>query len=127
MSQRKICFLSKIEKSNISEFISFSDIDYIKNISYKSFSITDIEKYSPDIIIIDDYFTENNYSIIIDSVISKFPNTTIFVLSPEYAKYNKIIKSFNTEKHFYSNLNEDVIQLISSTGGKDPSSQLRAC
>ena len=44
--------------------------------------------------------------MIIDSITSKFKNTQVFVISPEYAEYNCVIKSFDCENHFFSNLND---------------------
>ena len=125
-TKRKIFVLCKNETTLLTDFFLFSKNDTIKDISFAKFSITELDKYAPDTIIIDNYYTECNNRMIIDSIISKFKKTQIFVISPEYAEYNKVIKSFDCKNHFFSNLNENIIQLVNSTIGCDPSSYLTA-
>ena len=125
-TKRKFCVLCKNETTLLTDFFLFSKNDSIKDISFDKFSITELETYAPDAIIIDNYYTEGNNRMIIDSITTKFKNTPVFVISPEYAEYNCVIKSFDCENHFFSNLNENIIQLINSTIGCDPSSYLTA-
>ncbi|PCI98360.1 MAG: hypothetical protein COB15_05990 [Flavobacteriales bacterium] len=125
-TKRKFCVLCKNETTLLTDFFLFSKNDSIKDISFDKFSITELETYAPDAIIIDNYYTEGNNRMIIDSITTKFKNTQVFVISPEYAEYNCVIKSFDCENHFFSNLNENIIQLVNSTIGCDPSSYLTA-
>ena len=125
-TKRKFCVLCKNETTLLTDFFLFSKNDSIKDISFDKFSITELETYAPDAIIIDNYYTEGNNRMIIDSITTKFKNTPVFVISPEYAEYNCVIKSFDCENHFFSNLNENIIQLVNSTIGCDPSSYLTA-
>jgi len=127
LKKRKICIFSKNEISSLSDFFNFLANDEIKNISYSKFSITELENFAPDSIIIDDYYTKCNYGLIIDTIIHKFPETKIYVISPEYAKFNRVIISPSGENHFLSNLNETIINLINSTQKNDPSGYLTAC
>jgi len=125
--KRKFCILSKNEISSLSEFISFSINDNVKDLAYSNFSISEIEEFAPNAIIIDDYYTQCNYSLIIDSIINKFPKTNIYVISPEYAEFNDVLNPYNSENHYFSNLNENILELINSTEGNDPSTYLKAC
>tara|TARA_B100000809_G_C15096752_1_gene515304 strand:- start:1496 stop:1894 length:399 start_codon:yes stop_codon:yes gene_type:complete len=127
LTKRKFCILSKNEISSLSEFLSLSINDTVKDLSYSNFSISELEKYSPDAIIIDDYYTKCNYNIIIDSIIHKFPDTQVYVISPKYSEYNNVISSCSSKNHYFSNLNEKILQLINSTQGADPSTYLTAC
>jgi hypothetical protein len=127
LNKRKICVLSKNEISSLSEFFRFSKNDQIKDVPYSNFSITEMEEFSPDTIIIDDYYTKSNYELIIDTIINKFPEKKVYVISPEYAEYNRVVTSPSGKNHFFSNLNETIIDLINSKQGNDPSSFLTAC
>jgi hypothetical protein len=127
LTKRKFCILSKNEISSLSEFLSFSINDTVKDLAYSSFSISTLEEFAPNAIIIDDYYTECNYSLIIDTIINKFPQTQIYVISPKYAEYNNIETSFSSGNHYFSNLNENILEQINSTQGNDPSDYLTAC
>lgn len=126
LTNRKFCVLCKNETNSLTDFFLFSERDSIKDVSFNNFSITEIEKYAPDVIIIDNYYTECNNRMLIDSITKKFKKTRIFVISPEYAQYNKVIKSLNCENHFFSNLNENVIKMVNSSKGCNPTSYLTA-
>jgi hypothetical protein len=56
LTTRKFCILSKNEISSLSEFLSFSVNDSVKDLSYSNLSLSELEKYSPDAIIIDNYY-----------------------------------------------------------------------
>ena len=125
-TKRKFCILHKNKTSLLTNFIQFSKKDKLKSYSFNNISIKEIEKYAPDAIIIDNYFSDCNYKLLISTIIHNFKHTNIYVISPEYAQYNRVIKSFNCENHIFSNLNENVIQMINSTVGCDPSNYLTA-
>jgi len=126
-NKRKVYILSINERCVFFDFLSFSINDIVKDYAYSKFSITELEEFSPNAIIIDNYYTRYNYNLIIATILKKFPTTQIFVLSPEKNKYNDISNSKNSEIHYFSYLNENIINRISSTQGNDPSSYLTAC
>jgi hypothetical protein len=122
----KFCFISNANYSYLTEYIHLSLHDFRKDFSFKNINLSDLRSYQPDIIVIDEYFKDNAYASIINSIKLNFKHTTIFLLSPEYANYNSTIQSANKEKHVYSNFCIDVLKQIDNLSRNNSDNYLEA-
>lgn len=116
---RKFCFISNSEQSYLTDYINLSRYDLNIDFSFKNLNLLELKIYDPSIIVIDQYFNEEDYKSIINSIKINFKKSKIYFLSPEYADYNGIIQSLNNPNHFYSNFSIDILNHINLIIGND--------
>ena len=118
---RKFCFISKSEQSYLTDYINLSRNDLNKDFSFENINLLGLKIYDPDIIVIDQYFSEESNASLISSIKLNFKKAKIYFLSPEYANYNGVIQSLNNKNHFYSNFSVDILNHINALLGGDSS------
>ncbi len=111
---RKFCFISNSNQSYLANYINLSPNDFNIDFAFDQLNLTELKSYDPNIIIIDQYFNDNNYSTIIKSIKMNFKNAKIYFLSPEYTNYNGVIQSMDNRNHYYSNFSVDILNHINS-------------
>ena len=111
---RKFCFISNANQSYLSDYINLSRNDLTQDFSFKELNLSILKAYSPNIIIIDQYFTDDDYSSVINSIKLNFKDVKIYFLSPEYANYNDVIHSLDNKNHFYSSFSVEILNHINS-------------
>ena len=125
-NSRKFCFIGNSEKSYLTEYIKLNIHDIKREFSFNTFNLSELNRFDPDIIIVDQYFINKNCLNVIESVKVNFKNTNVYFLSPEYVKYDRLIQSLNHKNHYYSNLNIDVLNHINSYGSDNNDNYLKA-
>jgi hypothetical protein len=118
---RKFCFISKSEQSYLTDYINLSRNDLIKDFSFENLNLLGLKIYEPDIIVIDQYFTEDYNTSLISSIKLNFKKAKIYFLSPEYANHIGVIQSLNNKNHFYSNFSVDILNHINALLGDNSS------
>ena len=118
-SPQRFCFISNAEQSYLTEYIHLIQNDTSLDFSFKNINLTELKTFAPTIIIIDHYFTEKDYSAVINSLKLNFKNAKMYFLSPEYINYNRLIQSKNHSNHYYSNFSKDMLDHINSSIGRN--------
>lgn len=113
-TSRKFCFISHTNQSYLAEYLDLDQFDTNIDFSFDNINLNELKNYDPNIIIIDQYFCEQDYSTIIESIKNNFKRASIYFLSPEYANYNGVIQSVNNKSHFYSNFSVDILNHINA-------------
>jgi hypothetical protein len=111
---RKFCFISHSEQSYLTNYIHLSRNDINKDFSFQNLNLLELKIYDPNIIVIDQYFSTEDFSSIMNSIKLNFKRAKIYFLSPEYSDYNGVIQSVNNKNHFYSNFSVDILNHINS-------------
>ena len=122
----KFCFISNSNQSYLADYINLSRYDFSLDFSFKNINLSELKSYEPNIIVIDEYFKDENYASVIDSIKLNFKHVKIYFLSPEYANYSDIIESVNNKNHYYSNFSVDILDHINSISKNDRSNYLEA-
>ena len=125
-SSRKFCFISDSEQSYLIDYINLSRDDLNIDFSFKNINLLELKIYDPNIIVIDQYFNEDDFSTIINSIKLNFKQAKIYFLSPEYTNYNGVIQSLNNKNHFYSNFSVDILNHINSYPDSNRNNYLEA-
>ncbi len=123
---QKFCFISTSEQSYLADYINLARNDSVLDLSFKNINLSELKSYEPNIIILDEYFKDEDYSNIIDSIKKNFRYVKIYFLSPEYANYNGIIQYINHKNHYYSNFSIEIINHINSISGNNQNDYLEA-
>lgn len=110
----RFCIISNANQSYLSGFIKLTNNDLKLTLSFKKINLALLKNYDPSVIIIDEYFNNEDFSGIIKSIKMNFKYSKIYFLSPEYADYNGVIQSLNHKNHYYSNLNVDILNHFKS-------------
>ena len=123
---RKFCFISNAEQSYLIDYINLSRDDINIDFSFKNLNLLELKIYNPSIIVIDQYFNDEDFGAIINSIKLNFKQAKIYFLSPEYVNYNGVIQSLNNKNHFYSNFSIDILNHINSYPGSNRNDYLEA-
>jgi len=113
-SSRKFCFISNSDQSYLSEYIDLSHFDSNLDFSFKNLNLRELKEYTPHIIIVDQYFYEEDCTAIIETLKTNFKEANIYILSPEYTNYNGVIQSENNKNHYYSSFSVDILNHINA-------------
>jgi hypothetical protein len=123
---RKFCFISNSEQSYLADYINLSANDLVIDFSFNNINLSELKGYEPNMIIIDEYFKDEDYKTIIDSIKMNFKHVKIYFLSPEYSDYNGIIQSINNQNHYFSNFSIEIISHINDLTGNSSNDYLEA-
>lgn len=117
-SSRKFCFISCSSQNSLAEYFDLSRFDKNLDFTFENINIEELKLFSPDIIIIDQYFCEKDCSDIIDVIKTNFNYQKIYFLSPEYAQHQGIYQPESNKLHFYSNFSIDILNHINAVTDK---------
>lgn len=107
-SSRKFCFISCSNQNSLAEYFDLSRFDNNLDFSFENFNLTELKAFNPNIIVIDQYFCENDCSEIIQHLKINFKTANIYFLSPEYANHKGIVQPLKDKNHYYSNFSIDI-------------------
>lgn len=109
---KKFSFISTSGKSYLAEYLNLSRKETSKDYSFKKLDLNALIEYNPEIVVVDLYFSDNNYSKLAEMIRNAFPKSFIYILSPEYADYNGLMRSLNNPNHYYSNFSGEILNHI---------------
>lgn len=112
---QRICFIANSDQSYLVEYLNLSRDDVNKNFTFNKLNLSELRNFDPDIIVIDQYFTNQDYTSIINSIKINLEHAKIYFLSPEYANYSGVIQSMNNKNHLYSSFSVDILNHINAT------------
>ena len=113
-SSRKFCFISNSDQSYLSEYIDLSRFDSNLYFSFKNINLNELKEYKPNIIIIDQYFYDEDCTALIETLKINFKEANIYILSPEHTNYNGVVQSKNNKNHYYSSFSVDILNHINA-------------
>ena len=125
-TSRKFCFISNSDQSYLIDYINLSRDDLSIDFSFKNLNLLELKIFDPSIIVIDQYFNDEDCSSIINSIKINFKQSKIYILSPKYSNYNGVIQSLNNKHHFYSNFSIDILNHINSNSDNNCNDYLEA-
>ena len=111
---RKFCFISNSNQSYLADYLDLSRFDSNLDYSFDNINLNVLKGFDPDIIVIDQYFYEEDCTSVIETLKVNFENANIYFLSPEYANYNGIIQPLENKSHYHSNFSVDILNHINS-------------
>ncbi|MCB0400651.1 MAG: hypothetical protein KDD41_01065 [Flavobacteriales bacterium] len=109
---KKICFIGNSDHSYLLEYIHLNRSDQHLSFSFKTLDLNALLDFAPDIIVVDLYFCDQQYLKVADLIENAFPNTHVYILSPEFADFEGLMISTNNPVHFLSNLSVDILNHI---------------
>lgn len=114
IASRNFCFISCSNQNSLAEYFDLSRFDNNLDFTFDNFNLNELKGFNPDIIVIDQYFCENDCTEIIESLKFNFKAANIYFLSPEYAQYNGIVQPLENESHYYSNFSVDILNHVNA-------------
>jgi len=118
-SNPKICILSNSGNSSLFAYIHTESSEDTMDISFKEFNTTKLKSYRPDIIVVDQYFSDATPKNIMNILNTEFNDVIIYFLAPKYSEYCSFNRPADDNTHYFSNFSMDVLNHINeyiSTG-----------
>ncbi len=114
----KFCFIGNSDQNYLADYIHLTRYDQCENLTFGKLKLIEIKCFDPHYIIIDQYFSNGDYSSLIESIKLNFKNVKIYFLSPQYSKLEGVIQSEYCKNHYFSGFSSAILDHINLSIGK---------